>query len=60
MAKRKAIKDYLDFVKSSQRFYRAHIRKLAAHFGGIPELEQVARKFKLGGTALLASPADLP
>jgi hypothetical protein len=43
--KRKLEKHYLDFIKSSQRFYRGYIQHLSAHFGGIPELEKVARKF---------------
>ncbi|PWY85745.1 hypothetical protein BO94DRAFT_467471 [Aspergillus sclerotioniger CBS 115572] len=43
--KRKLEKHYLEFIKSSQRFYRAYIQQLSSHFGGIPELEKVARKF---------------
>ncbi|KAL1968992.1 hypothetical protein VTN77DRAFT_826 [Rasamsonia byssochlamydoides] len=43
--KRKLEKHYLDFIKSSQRFYRGYIQHLSSHFGGIPELEKVARKF---------------
>lgn len=44
---RKAIKQYLEFIKSSQRFYRGYIRNLAFRFGGIQELDDVARKFNL-------------
>ncbi|KAI9791975.1 MAG: hypothetical protein M1816_003244 [Peltula sp. TS41687] len=44
--RRKLIKHYLDFIKSSQRFYRAYIQRLASHFGGIPELDEVAHRFK--------------
>ncbi|EAW24101.1 uncharacterized protein NFIA_036730 [Aspergillus fischeri NRRL 181] len=43
--RRKLEKHYLDFIKSSQRFYRGYIQQLSSHFGGIPELEKVARKF---------------
>lgn len=42
---RKVMKQYLGFIKSSQRFYRAYIQRLASHFGGILELEAVAGKF---------------
>lgn len=45
--KRKTVKHYLDFIKSSQRFYRGYIQKLASCFGGIRELEAVAQKFNL-------------
>ncbi|KAI9826923.1 MAG: hypothetical protein M1832_005862 [Thelocarpon impressellum] len=43
---RKMVKHYLDFIKASQKPYRTYIRRLASHFGGIPEVEQVAHKFK--------------
>ncbi|KAB8073551.1 hypothetical protein BDV29DRAFT_191698 [Aspergillus leporis] len=43
--KRKLEKHYLEFIKTSQRFYRGYIQQLSSHFGGIPELENVARKF---------------
>ncbi|KAL2825614.1 hypothetical protein BDW59DRAFT_146076 [Aspergillus cavernicola] len=43
--RRKLEKHYLEFIKSSQRFYRVYIQQLASHFGGVPELEKVARKF---------------
>ncbi|CBF86507.1 uncharacterized protein ANIA_02271 [Aspergillus nidulans FGSC A4] len=43
--RRKFEKHYLEFIKSSQRFYRGYIQQLASHFGGISELEKVARKF---------------
>ncbi|CAI7675585.1 unnamed protein product [Penicillium pancosmium] len=43
--RRKLEKHYLDFIKSSQRFYRGYIQHLSSHFGGIVELEEVARKF---------------
>ncbi|KAK2766014.1 hypothetical protein FQN54_007529 [Arachnomyces sp. PD_36] len=44
--KRKLEKHYLDFIKTSQRFYRGYIQELASHFGGMQELEKVARRFK--------------
>jgi hypothetical protein len=43
--KRKLEKYYLEFIKSSQRFYRGFIQHLSSHFGGIPQLEKVAQKF---------------
>ncbi|KAL6232147.1 hypothetical protein BDW75DRAFT_218395 [Aspergillus navahoensis] len=43
--RRKLEKHYLEFIKSSQRFYRGYIQQLASHFGDISELEKVARKF---------------
>ncbi|KAL8942095.1 MAG: hypothetical protein Q9216_001861 [Gyalolechia sp. 2 TL-2023] len=46
---RKAVKSYLDFVKSSQRFYRGYIQQLASQFGGIQEIEAVARRFRSDG-----------
>ncbi|KAJ5795086.1 hypothetical protein N7457_001685 [Penicillium paradoxum] len=43
--RRKLERHYLDFIKSSQRFYRGFIQHLSSRFGGIVELERVARKF---------------
>lgn len=43
--KRKAVTHYLRFIKSSQRFYRGYIQRLATTYGGIRELEAVAQKF---------------
>ncbi|KAJ5562871.1 DNA/RNA-binding domain E.t1.c1-type [Penicillium sp. DV-2018c] len=43
--RRKLERHYLDFIKSSQRFYRGFIQHLSSHFGGIAELERVAHKF---------------
>ncbi|KAJ6034522.1 hypothetical protein N7499_001727 [Penicillium canescens] len=43
--RRKLERHYLDFIKSSQRFYRGYIQHLSSRFGGIVELERVARKF---------------
>ena len=46
---RKLLKIYLTFIKASQRFYRAYITRLASTFGGIPELEEIAHRFKQNG-----------
>ncbi|KAI9877059.1 MAG: hypothetical protein M1830_004909 [Pleopsidium flavum] len=45
--KRKTVKHYLDFIKSSQRFYRGFIQRLSSHFGNIPELLEVAHRCNL-------------
>lgn len=44
--RRKIEKLYLDFIKSSMRFYRGFIQRLAAHFTHVPELSEIAQKFK--------------
>lgn len=43
---RKLQKNYLQFIKASQRFYRQYILNLDAQFEGIPELRKVARTWK--------------
>ncbi|THX01439.1 hypothetical protein D6D13_08934 [Aureobasidium pullulans] len=43
---RKFIKLYLEFLKDSQRFYRDYIQKLNARFGGIHDLERIARQVR--------------
>jgi len=43
---RKLAKSYLQFIKSSQRFYRQYILTLDAQFDGIPELRSIAQKWK--------------
>jgi hypothetical protein len=45
--RRKAEKLYLDFVKSSMKFYRGLIQRLASHFEGAPEVFAIARSFSL-------------
>lgn len=45
--RRKAEKLYLEFIKSSMRFYRGYIQRLASHFRGVPEILEVAKKFSL-------------
>ncbi|KAL3476134.1 hypothetical protein BJX99DRAFT_228620 [Aspergillus californicus] len=52
--RRKLEKHYLEFIKSSQRFYRGYIQQLASHFGGVPELEKVARKFNFDSLSAAA------
>ncbi|KAF2492132.1 hypothetical protein BU16DRAFT_564596 [Lophium mytilinum] len=42
---RKVAKAFLEFIKSSQRFYRQYILNLDARFDGIPELRKVARMY---------------
>lgn len=39
-------KQYLEFIKSSQRFYRQYILYLDKAFGGTPELRELAKKWK--------------
>ena len=41
---RKLMKNYLEFIKSSQRYYRGYIQSLGSRFGGIPEIEAVAHR----------------
>ena len=43
---RKLAKNYLQFIKGSQRFYRQYILNLDAQFDGIPELRKIAQKWK--------------
>lgn len=50
--KRKLERHYLEFIKTSQRFYRGYIQHLSSHFGGIGELEKVARKFNFESESL--------
>ncbi|KAF2816091.1 uncharacterized protein BDZ99DRAFT_514701 [Mytilinidion resinicola] len=42
---RKVAKAFLEFIKSSQRFYRQYILNLDARFDGIPELRKVAQMY---------------
>ncbi|KAF2792551.1 hypothetical protein K505DRAFT_52114 [Melanomma pulvis-pyrius CBS 109.77] len=43
---RKLAKNYLQFIKGSQRFYRQYIMSLDAQFDGIPELRKIAHTWK--------------
>lgn len=45
--RRKAEKLYLDFIKSSQRFYRGLIQRVCSHFTGLNELTAIALKMHL-------------
>ncbi|KAL4788046.1 hypothetical protein BJX76DRAFT_228341 [Aspergillus varians] len=56
--RRRLEKHFLEFIKSSQRFYRGYIQQLASHFGGISKLEKVARKFNFD--TLSAAPPNQP
>lgn len=44
---RKTAKHYVDFIKSSQRFYRGYIQRLACCFKGVLELQAVADRLTL-------------
>ena len=59
MEKRKLEKHYLDFIKSSQRFYRGYIQHLSSHFGSIVELGKVARKFNFESASCPFTPQML-
>lgn len=52
---RKFHKNYLHFIKASQRHYRQHILNLDAHVDGIPELRAIARKWKDDGACAPAA-----
>ena len=43
------LKRYLEFLKSSQRFYRVYILRLDKSYGGIAELRQVANNWSSTG-----------
>jgi hypothetical protein len=51
---RKFIKLYLEFLKDSQRYYRDYIQKLNARFGGIQDLERIARQVRSDRKSSLA------
>ena len=46
---RKFQKNYLHFIKASQRYYRQYILNLDAHVDGIPELRKIAQKWRDDG-----------
>ncbi|OQE17021.1 hypothetical protein PENSTE_c022G07240 [Penicillium steckii] len=58
--RRKLEKHYLDFIKSSQRFYRGYIQHLSSHFGGVVELEKVTRKFNFENSSAQPSVSLTP
>ncbi|KAI1005254.1 hypothetical protein K3495_g2963 [Podosphaera aphanis] len=45
--RRKIVKHYVDFIKTSQFFYKGYIQRLASHFSGIKGLLRVARSLHL-------------
>lgn len=47
--RRKAEKLYVDFIKASQRFYRAYIGRLIANFTNIPKVVDIAHKLGQDG-----------
>ncbi|KAL9611442.1 MAG: hypothetical protein Q9167_003916 [Letrouitia subvulpina] len=49
---RKTAKLYLDFIKTSQRFYRGYIQSLASQFDGVPEIESIANRFHLEASSI--------
>jgi Telomerase activating protein Est1 len=50
--RRKLEKHYLDFIKSSMRFYRGYIQRLATHFQSPKEVLEIAHKFRLDSEPL--------
>ncbi|KAL8701445.1 MAG: hypothetical protein Q9201_004897 [Fulgogasparrea decipioides] len=48
---RKTASVYLKFIKSSQRFYRSYIKRLASRYGGVREIEAIAQKFSFDASA---------
>ena len=47
-------KDYLDFIKSSQHFYRSYVQQILSTYGGYAEIEAIAQQFKLDASSLHA------
>lgn len=45
--KRKMEKRYVDFIKTSQYFYKGYIQRLASHFAGLKELRRIAHRLSL-------------
>ena len=45
--RRKAEKLYLDFIKSSHKFYRGFIQRICSHFSGVGEIYDIARRMHL-------------
>lgn len=52
---RKMEKHYVDFLKSSTRFYRGHIQRVASHFRSPKEVLEVAHKLHLDSELFVAS-----
>ncbi|EDN04849.1 conserved hypothetical protein [Histoplasma mississippiense (nom. inval.)] len=49
---RKLQSHYLNFIKSSQRFYRGYIQHLVSRFNCIPELEKLAKELKFENSGM--------
>ena len=45
--KRKLEKRYVDFIKTSQFFYKGYIQRLASHFAGMQGLRRIAHRLSL-------------
>jgi hypothetical protein len=45
--RRKCEKRYVDFLKTSQYFYKGYIQRLASHFTGMTELRKIAHRLSL-------------
>jgi tetratricopeptide (TPR) repeat protein len=45
--KRKWEKRYVDFLKTSQFFYKSYVQRLASHFSGLTELRKIAHRLQL-------------
>ncbi|KAL8642073.1 MAG: hypothetical protein Q9228_001210 [Teloschistes exilis] len=54
---RKTASLYLKFIKSSQRFYRRYVQALVLRYGGLSELEDVAKRF--GCETTVATPGNV-
>lgn len=44
--RRKTEKRFLDFIKSTQRFYRDHLRNLSTRYGSVIQLDAIAKGLK--------------
>ncbi|KAB8300273.1 hypothetical protein EYC80_000474 [Monilinia laxa] len=45
--RRKLEKHYVDFLKTSQYFYKGYIQRVASHFGPLPALQRIANRLSL-------------
>ncbi|EQL31980.1 hypothetical protein BDFG_05776 [Blastomyces dermatitidis ATCC 26199] len=54
--RRKLQSHYLNFIKSSQRFYRGYIQHLVSRFDRIPELEKLAKELKFENISVEEKP----
>ena len=45
--KRKVLKHYADFIKTSQFFYKGYIQRLASHFASLDKLRTIAHRLSL-------------